>query len=120
MEQFREEVDVLFVPMSFEPEDQVNMQSGFPSKLSDCTAVGLPLLIYGPEYCSVVRWARENPGVAEVVVQPTMENLASAVQKLAASPELRRQLGTMALAVGEKLFAHHSVRDQFHRAIQHQ
>ena len=47
--------------------DRINMEMAFPSKLADCTATGLPLLIYGPAYCSAVTWARENPGVAEVV-----------------------------------------------------
>ncbi len=37
----RKEADVLFVPMSFSPEDRVNMEMSFPSKLTDYTAVGV-------------------------------------------------------------------------------
>ena len=66
----REQADALVVPMSFEACDRSNMEIAFPSKLADCTAVGVPLVIYGPEYCSAVRWARENAGVAEVVDAP--------------------------------------------------
>jgi hypothetical protein len=43
LESLRRDVDVLFVPMSFAAEDSDNMKSGFPSKLADYTAVGLPL-----------------------------------------------------------------------------
>lgn len=117
MERFRQEVDVLFVPMSFEPEDRPNTEISFPSKLTDYTAVGLPLLIYGPEYCSAVRWARENPGVAELVDQPGPSGLAGAVQRLAQSAEFRWELGQAALAAGEKYFSHRSAMDVFHAAL---
>jgi hypothetical protein len=117
MESFRKEVDVLFVPMSFEAGDRQNMEISFPSKLTDYTAVGLPLLIYGPEYCSAVRWARDHPGVAEVVDQPGAALLAAAVHKLAHSPELRWQLGHSALSAGEKCFSHSSAMLTFHAAL---
>jgi hypothetical protein len=61
--------------MSFNAVDRANMEISFPSKLTDYTAVGLPLLIYGPHYCSAVQWARENPGVAEVVTADNAETL---------------------------------------------
>ena len=118
MDRFREEADVLFVPMSFAAEDRPNMEISFPSKLTDYTAVGLPLLIYGPDYCSAVRWARENPGVAEVVTQPGMEQLTVALQRLAGSPETRCQLGQAALTVGKRDFFHTSVSNQFRSALQ--
>ena len=117
MKCLREEVDVLFVPMSFEPGDRPNMEISFPSKLTDYTAVGLPLLIYGPEYCSAVRWANENFGVAEVVAKPDPSLLAAAVQRLAGSPKIRWQLGLSALEAGEKAFSHRSAVNQFHAAL---
>ncbi|HEX5966296.1 MAG TPA: glycosyltransferase, partial [Pyrinomonadaceae bacterium] len=75
----RHEVDALFVPMSFDARDRSNMEIAFPSKLADCTAIGVPLLIYGPSYCSAVQWARENSGVAEVVETP--EGLGEVIQR---------------------------------------
>jgi hypothetical protein len=117
MERFRAEVDVLFVPMSFNPEDRPNMEISFPSKLTDYTAVGLPLLIHGPEYCSAVRWARENRDVAEVVPHHEATPLAAAVRKLGDFPELRWRLGQTSLAVGERTFSHRMVRDQFYQAL---
>ena len=111
----REEVDALFVPMSFDPIDRSNMEMAFPSKLADCTAVGLPLLIYGPEYCSAVRWARENEGVAEVV--ETQAGLATVVQRLANDPAFRQELGRRALQVGQNYFTHDAVQTVFNRAL---
>ncbi len=67
IERCRAEADFLYVPMSFDPSDRANMELSFPSKLTDYTAAGLPLLIRGPAWCSAVRWAKENSGVAEVI-----------------------------------------------------
>ena len=102
----RDELDFLFVPMSFAACDRPNMETSFPSKLTDCTATGLPLLIYGPAYCSAVRWARENPGVAEVVDTEDVDRLRAAVERLTRNPEHRVTLATQALEAGQRFFAH--------------
>jgi glycosyltransferase involved in cell wall biosynthesis len=115
MTRLREEADALFVPMSFDGGDRSNMELAFPSKLADCTAVGVPLLIYGPDYCSAVRWANENPGVAEVVQE--RKGLGDSVYRLANDPELRQTLGTRALQIGEKYFAYDAVCEVFNRAL---
>ena len=117
MKRLRDEADTLFIPMSFDAADRSNMELAFPSKLADCTAVGVPLLIYGPSYCSAVRWAKENEGVAEVVEAP--EGLAEVVHQLTRDPVRRQQLGTKALEVGEKYFAFDTVQAVFNRALTH-
>jgi glycosyltransferase involved in cell wall biosynthesis len=111
----RNEADALFVPMSFAASDRSNMEMAFPSKLADCTAVGLPLLIYGPPYCSAAVWGRENAGVAEVVETET--ELHHAVVRLAGNAELRLALGKRALEVGEEYFSHARVQREFYEAV---
>lgn len=115
MTRLRDEVDALFVPMSFDISDSVNMEMAFPSKLADYTAAGIPLLIYGPAYCSAVRWARENPGVAEVV--EVEGGLTYAIGRLAQDPARRVELGRRALDVGRRYFAHDTVQAIFQRAL---
>lgn len=112
----REEADVLFVPMSFSAADRPNMEISFPSKLVDYTAAGLPLLINGPAYCSAIRWARENPGVAEVVEMEDSEGLKTALANLQ-RPEYARQLAERSLAVGKKFFSHESATAILYHAI---
>lgn len=116
MERFREEVDVLFVPMSFEAEDRPNMEISFPSKLTDYTVVGLPLLIYGPEYCSAVRWARENPGVADVVTTEGTASLLTACRSLLQSQH-RWELGIRSLQLGNSTFSHARIASQLFQAL---
>lgn len=111
----RDEADALFVPMSFDATERSNMEMSFPSKLTDYTAVGVPLLIYGPSYCSAVGWAKENRGVAEVVAAEN--ELGEAVQRLADDPQHRIELGKSALQTGKQYFAHHKVQEVFTRAI---
>jgi glycosyltransferase involved in cell wall biosynthesis len=111
----REEADALFVPMSFAASDRANMEMAFPSKLADYTATGIPLLIYGPSYCSAVAWARENPGVAEVV--EAERDLAQAVARLAKNPDHRLSLGQRALDTGREYFSHARIQQRFHQSL---
>ncbi len=111
----RNEADALFVPMSFDSSDRTNMEMAFPSKLADYTATGLPLLIYGPAYCSAVAWARENPGVAETI--GAEDRLNTTVQLLANDPSHRIALGKHALEVGRKYFTHDRVKQVFYQSI---
>ncbi|HEX6730806.1 MAG TPA: glycosyltransferase [Pyrinomonadaceae bacterium] len=113
----RSEADALFVPMSFSEADSLNMEMAFPSKLADYTAVGLPLLIYGPRYCSAVRWASENPGTAEVVDTEGTKALTRAVDRLAKAPVDRLVLAQRALEVGRRYFSHGAIESVFSRAV---
>lgn len=117
MLRFREKVDVLFVPMSFAHGDRDNMAMGFPAKLTDATAVGLPILIYGPPYCSAARWALENPGVAELVCDENVIFLAAAVNRLACDPAHRITLAQSAMNVGLKYFDHHAAEQILYQAL---
>jgi glycosyltransferase involved in cell wall biosynthesis len=113
----RDEADVLFAPMSFSEADRLNMELAFPSKLADYTAVGLPLLIYGPEYCSVVRWARDNQGVADVVTTESKDDLTEVISRLRSSPDHRLTLANRALEVGRKYFSYDVIQHLFDRAL---
>ena len=111
----REQAHALFVPMSFAASDRANMEMAFPSKLADYTATGVPLLIYGPNYCSAVAWGRENHGVAEVV--EAEQDLAVAIERLATNPAHRIALGNHALKAGRQYFSHARVQQRFHQSL---
>jgi hypothetical protein len=112
----RDEVDVLYVMMSFETKDRNWMSTAFPSKLVDYTAIGLPILIRGPSYCTAVRWAQENPGVAEVVTDPSPQALYTALQKLQ-SPHYRHQLAQKAIEIGRDFFSYEKAWHTFTSAL---
>lgn len=112
----REEADVVVVPMSFDSSDRTNMELSFPSKLTDYTATGLPLLIWGPEYCSAVCWARQYAQAAEVVTSESTAALDAALNRLR-DAQYRRLLGQVALDVGKTLFLAEAAAKMFFAAL---
>lgn len=113
----RASVDVLFVPMSFEGAGhEENIRLSFPSKIADYTATGLPLLIWGPDYCSAVRWAQEYYPIAEVVTSENPEEVHEALTRLK-SPEHRRFLAERAMEVGNRLFSQEAAQEIFYSAL---
>ncbi len=113
VETLRKEADVLYAPMTFEKKYYVNMRVAFPSKLAEYTATGLPILIWGPPYCSAVHWAKENSGIAEVIDNPNVDALEPAIQRLASDPQYRYQMGMKAIEVGKQFFSHATVSQKF-------
>lgn len=112
----RDEADFLYVPMSFSDEDRANMELSFPSKLTDYTAMGLPLLIHGPGYCSAVRWAGDNPGAAIVVDVQRSDALDRAVELLLDGTR-RMALASAAIAAGCEYFGHARAMSFFDSAM---
>lgn len=117
LQRLRRDADVLFVPMSFAAEDRANMRMGFPSKLTDYTSVGLPLLVWGPACCSAVRWAAGNPGVADVVTTDNPRAIADSVSRLMRDAEYRVALARQAQAIGDRDFAAAAAQAELHRAL---
>jgi hypothetical protein len=97
----REMADVLFVPMSF---DASHRGLSFPSKLTDYTATGLPLLIYAPPDSAAVRWAREQGDVAEIVEEAGSSVLRAAIDRLRADASRRELLAVNAVTAGHRSF----------------
>ncbi|WP_245958146.1 hypothetical protein [Roseimicrobium gellanilyticum] len=113
----REECDALVVPMSFDPEELEPMRLNFPSKLTDCSATGLPILVVGPPATSAVQWADEHPGVALTVTRNVPELILEAVKTLASDPELRMKLGRTAAEVGARQFSAAAAQHKFQDAL---
>src|SRR5262249_28092158 len=63
-ERLGQTADALFLPASFAARERLDVATLFPSKLTDYTAAGLPILVWGPRYSSAARWALNNPGAA--------------------------------------------------------
>ena len=73
------------VVMSFDSALRRRMTTSFPSKLIDAMQLGLPVVIWGPEYCSAVTWSREGER-ALCVTDPNPSALRRTLEELAASP----------------------------------
>ena len=94
------------------------MTVAFPSKLTDYTASGVPILIWGPPWCSAVRFAQDHPGSAEVIQTTNPREVSAAIARLASDPVLRHRLGQAALDIGNQLFSPRAVTAEFRRQLE--
>ncbi len=75
--------DAFLIPMVFDPSIRRRMETSFPSKLIEFAQFGKPLIIWGPEYCSAIRWAREGDK-AICVTDPAPSAVLAALKRLRA------------------------------------
>jgi len=100
--------DILFLPYSFLESSRGAVETAFPSKIADYLAAGKPILVFGPRYSSLVRYASEQ-GFAEIVDEFSPAALASSIQKIVFSPTYKERLAARALEV---FAANHDIRCQ--------
>ena len=100
--------DILFLPFSFAPEERHTVMTAFPSKTADYLASGTPILVFGPEYSTLVAYARRE-GFGEIVMEPDGELLVQAIQRIARDAGHREMLSQRALTVFSK---HHDIAQQ--------
>ena len=75
----------VLVVMSFAPALRRRMTTSFPSKMIDAMQLGLPVVIWGPEYCSAVQWARQGERTV-CVTDLNRFSISASLEGLAASP----------------------------------
>ena len=100
--------DILFLPYSFLESSREAVETAFPSKIADYLAAGKPILVFGPRYSSLVRYASEQ-GFAEIVDEFSPAALALSIQKIVFSPAYKERLAARALEV---FSANHDIRCQ--------
>jgi hypothetical protein len=113
----REEADALVLTMSFKAQYRNEMSLAFPSKIADYTATGLPMLVCGPPWSSIVKWVKANPGSAALVDKDDRPTMLNAVEKLVGNREYRNFLARRAVEYGRVYFSHSTVIDQFFRSL---
>jgi glycosyltransferase involved in cell wall biosynthesis len=113
----RAEADVLFLPMSFANDQASAFALNFPSKLTDYTATALPLLIWGPEDSSAVKWANGERDVAALVSDPNETAMAATLEQLAHDTDWRQRLGRAAADAGRRHFSPDRAEATFYQAL---
>ena len=108
---------VLFLPASFDPRERIDISTLFPSKLADYTAIGLPILVWGPGYSSAVRWAADHPGATVYITDTDPAAVRSAVTRLAADPEYATEIAAAGIAAGAACFDPAPAREALYNAL---
>ena len=102
----------LLVTISFDPKNRRWAETSFPSKLVEYSQYTKPVVIWGPEYCSAVRWARKYQS-ALVVTSSLAQDLVKAIQELATQPEEQTHLANKALVLAQGMFNPVKIQQQF-------
>jgi glycosyltransferase involved in cell wall biosynthesis len=106
----------VIVVMSFAAALRRRMITSFPSKLVDAMQLGLPVVVWAPEYCSAVKWARKGDR-ALCVTDPDPSVLRKTLEELAASPSERRRLAKSASDAAAGDFNYERIQLQFMDAL---
>jgi glycosyltransferase involved in cell wall biosynthesis len=106
----------VLVVMSFAPALRRRMITSFPSKLVDAMQLSLPVVVWGPEYCSAVRWARQGDR-ALCVTDPNPSMLRRALEELAASPSEQERLAISVREGAAGEFNPEGIQAQFMSAL---
>jgi glycosyltransferase involved in cell wall biosynthesis len=87
----------------------------------DAMQLGLPVVIWGPEYCSAVKWARRGER-ALCVTDANPSAIRRALEELADSPAEQERLAKSSREAAATDFNHERIQTQFidalRRAIQ--
>ena len=106
----------VLVAMSFEAKLRRRMTTSFPSKMIDAMQLGLPVVAWGPEYCSAVEWARRGQRALSVS-DPNPLALRQALEQLAALPAEQERLAKSARDAAAGEFSCKRIQAQFIDAL---
>jgi glycosyltransferase involved in cell wall biosynthesis len=83
--------DAFLLPMGFDPEAALIERTSFKTKFLDYLGFGKPILVWGPEYCTAVRSARQYES-ALCITDPNPEAAYAGMRRIATEPDLRVEL----------------------------
>lgn len=83
--------DGLLLPMGFDEDCALTERTSFKTKFLDYLTFQKPILVWGPEYCSAVRFAREFDS-AEICVSPDEGKFLASIEALARNPARQGEL----------------------------
>src|SRR6266550_2815047 len=88
---YAQQADLLLLPMGFGDECAQTERTSFKTKFLDYLTFQKPIVVWGPEYCSAVRFAREFDA-AECYTSPDPAGCIATFQDVAHSSERQKQL----------------------------
>jgi hypothetical protein len=109
--------DIMLLPLSFRPEDEVAMRTLFPSKIVDYFATGVPCLVWAPQYSSIAKWVCSEPTTTELVTTPDAKRVIAKIVEMQNSPERMIGIARSAAEVGTRYFSAQVAEEMFLRAI---
>ena len=117
LEKWLTDLDAILCAMSFDPRLRRRMETSFPSKLVESLQFGKPVIIWGPEYCAAVQWARERDACL-CITTPDADVALRQMAAFAADPNSQRAAAASAKHLAEAEFNPKVIQDKFVATIQ--
>ena len=112
LENWLASADAFLIPMVFDPAMSRRMKTSFPSKLTEFAQFGKPLIIWGPEYCSAIRWGKiGNKAICVTDADPRVLIKSIIALKTLLSEQSRLSRASIETAKGE--FHPEKIQDNF-------
>lgn len=114
----KKNANVLCLPMSFGKEYLSIIQHSFPSKITDYTALGLPILVHAPATSSIAEFIKANPqnDFAALVTENSAIPLEKAIDALT-DANYRQYLGKNSLKIWQRHFNPEVIRPIFYKKL---
>ncbi len=106
------EVDLLLLPLDFDPEGIKFLKYSFQTKISEYMISGTPVLVYAPEETSTAKYAAKDEW-AYVVTERSDLILENAILDLYSDTDLRKRLGERAKQLAETREDSKIVKEKF-------
>lgn len=114
----KRECDAVVFPYLDPPGALERMYSiHFPSKLPEYLALGMPIVMVGPECATGIRWARRHPDTVYLLDVAAPQRWRVDLERLCADVGLRSALGGGALRQGALDFDPLTIRRKFQSAL---
>lgn len=97
--------DAVWLPYPFHaPDYEALYRTHFPSKLPEYLALGMPVIVSGPEYATGVRWAIKNNTCVCASVGSDPETMTGILRDLTRDPQKRNALAQAGWEAGQRDF----------------
>jgi len=117
LEEWLASADAFLIPMVFEEKYRRRMETSFPSKLIEFAQFGKPLIIWGPEYCSAIQWAKSKVGALKVM-DDDCKCVINAVEALLKSDEQYQAWAKKIQQLSASIFSPQLIQSQFKQLIE--
>ena len=109
--------DAVILPYSSSERMKQLYSYHFPSKLPEYLALGMPVIITGPEYATGVRWGKRNPESVITCESENSKKLMALLQNLKTDAILREKMSNGAAEISRKEFNPSKIRARFMEII---
>ena len=109
-EPVKRECDAVILPYSSSERMKQLYSYHFPSKLPEYLALGMPVIITGPEYATGVRWGKRNPESVITCESENSKKLLALLQNLKTDRILREKMSNGAAEISGKEFNPSKIR----------